>query len=516
MKHRTRMQLLGLIVIALCSTGSNCNNPQTALPPAKKPVLDTLIATDPQGTPKPAGAPFFYSTVLKFHVPSRTEIEVAVDGWIVREQQGCGNDGCYTVLSNTDDANGQRTYVIQAFPPAYKRRANKLEFEITDVSLNAALTGRDLASEPLRLIMLEAINPVLGGPPSPFSIAGSPEWASIHDGGFLDFATIGLSTAAEADEYYRAINAIGRPDSKDTLTTWKQANGFAPANDSLDNAKAAYFNAGDLGFGRSMHMKKQLNGDVAYYVSNYPTVEDARRGTNLIATVAMEYSPGLQGGQRFTKFYVYGNDDKITHSADLDGNGQKFVPNLCIICHGVNKFTAGGSPNVGARFLPFDLASYQYSTAGGFPRNSQEDEFKKLNLGILDTNKSAATDVLIKDWYRDTTQPQPELASRTQNSDAVPAGWAGHDDLYLKVIKPSCRGCHITRDPGKDFGAFADFNGRGSIAHTFVCSTRTMPQAKVTYQKFWLERLGAPYGNQVGVINQSGVTGWNAATPCPQ
>src|SRR5262249_35010577 len=147
--------------------------------------------------------------------------------------------------------------------------------------------------------------------------------------------------------------------------------------------------------------------------------DDAARGTNLIATVAMEYSPGPNGGPRFTKFYVYFNDDKLVPSADLDGNGQKFVPNLCVICHGVSKYTAGGTTDLGARFLPFDLASFQFGLAP-LQRNQQEDEFKKLNLGILQTNANSAQTALMNAWYGDPNQPAPNTLSPTQISDAVP------------------------------------------------------------------------------------------------
>ncbi|MBI3802599.1 MAG: hypothetical protein HY282_02420 [Nitrospirae bacterium] len=501
--------LAAVLFLSVLGCHSGIKQVVNSAPAAVTPLPDPIAPSDPTGTPKPTGAPFFVSQLLKFHVPWPTVIEVAVDGFIMREQpQGCGDEGCYIVLSNTEAPSGQANFVIQVFPPAYKRRANKLEFEVTDVSVNPSLKGEMLASKPLRLIMIEALGPVLGGPPNPASVPGTPEFAALHDGGFFDF--IGLSSQQDADAYYQAIDPTG---SKKTLKLWKSVNGFNPNDDTLDDAKAVYFNGGDLGFGRSMHMKKKPNGDIAYYVSNYPTVEDARRGTNLIATVAMDHSPGPQGGSRFTKFYVYNNvgDGAIVSSADLDGNGQKFVPKLCIICHS-GAAGSTGAGDVGARFLPFDLASFQYSSVGGFGRSDQEAEFKKLNAGILDTSKSAATEGLIQAWYGGASLPQP-----AQISDAVPAGWSGHDDLYLRVVKTSCRGCHITRNSPVDFASFTSFDAKSGSAETFACSTRNMPHAKVTYQRFWLQRLSGPGGptDQVGLLKQAGLSGWSSSDPCP-
>jgi len=200
-------------------------------------------------------------------------------------------------------------------------------------------------------------------------------------GSTLEFRTIGKSSDDEARAYYAAVDPTSL---RTTLAAWKQLNGFAD-DDSQDDAKAVYFNAGELEFGRRMHMKVKPSGDIAYYVSNYPHVEDAVRATNLIATVAMEYAPLVLGGQRVMKFFVFGADGSRVLAADLDGNGLKNVPNLCVSCHGLNRFN-GTSADLGAQFLPFDLSSFQYSTSAG--RAGQEGEFKKLNLKILDSNSS--------------------------------------------------------------------------------------------------------------------------------
>src|ERR1051326_3871539 len=139
-----------------------------------------------------------------------------------------------------------------------------------------------------------------------------------------------------ATNYYAAIDP---KSNKMTFSAWKSANAFPPdpippaTNGAL--VSATYFNALDLGFGRRMIMRK--NGtEWAFAVSNFTNVNDAAAGKGLIATVAMDYSPANDGGPNFTKFYVFSNDLNETRvaSADLDFGGQKFVPGLCVVCHG--------------------------------------------------------------------------------------------------------------------------------------------------------------------------------------
>lgn len=493
-----------------------CDRPNSSPPPAAaQPVILSLAANDASGAAPPAGAPFFYTRVIKFSIPSRTVFEVAVEGWMLRENTlaNCGDDGCYSVLSRNDDGT-TTTYVIQVWPQAYKRFAHRAVFQVTNVSLNSGFTGAQLASKPESLVIIASAGSVLGGPPNPASTPGTPEYAAANEGATLEFRTNRQSNAQEAQAYYTAVGAVNPNDGRTTLTAWKQTNGFGP-DDSQDDATAVYFNAGDLGLGRSMHMKVKPNGDVAYYVSNYPTVADAIRHTNLIATVAMEYTPGPQS-QRIMKFFVYGSNDAIAPAADLDGNGAKFVPNLCVSCHGLNEYN-GGSPDIGARFLPFDLRTFQYDPNQG--RASQEAAFKQMNVAILQTNKSAAQEALLHAWYDDATQNPPNLLARqTQDDDGIPAGdWRDpqHRQLYLDVVRPACRSCHVSQNAGLDFGSFASFSSNGSRVYNEVCTNRSMPNAKVTYEQFWLRHLPPPTRNLVDVIKAAGVSGWTPTSRCP-
>jgi hypothetical protein len=499
-------------LLAICAEAAlvSCGGSSAPPPPvAVQPVAEPSAAGDPTGTPAPAGAPPLFTTTLKFRIPTGSLFEVSVDGSMLREKSvtQCGNDGCYEVLARNDDGNGQTHWIVQVWPQVPARFANQAEFQVTNVSLLAGATGSDLASPPLRQRILAAAGPVLGQP-NPFGVAGTPEWASLQETETLEFRTIGQSTPADAVAYYAAVDPAGLRTS---LITWKQANGFA-ADDSQDDARTVYFNAGDLALGRSMHMKQKGNGDIAYYVSNYPTVEDAIRRTNLIATVAMEYAPLAAGGPRVMKFFVFGANGQRADTADLDGNGQKAVPNLCVICHGVTKFT--GAADVGAQFLPFDLSSFQYSPTES--RASQEAQFKALNLKILDSNASTATQALIQAWYKDPAPAAPPLSAATQDSDAIPGNWGGPSDLYLRVVKPACRMCHVTRPANKDFSTMANFQANAQVAHDRLCGDWTMPNAKVTYQRFWLTRFGPPEQNALEVLNaEMGAAPFTPGATCP-
>ena len=200
-------------------------------------------------------------------------------------------------------------------------------------------------------------------------------------------------TNANADAYYAAIDPLGE---KTTLSDWKAANGFDADG---ANAVAAYFNEADLGFGREMYMRHDAQ-HIAYYVTNYRTANEAATGDPIaIATVAMEFSPHpINGGDPYVKFYTFnGNHPDPNERADptkgievrlqgidLDGRGAKPQPGMCMTCHGgVPKDSYPGEGRIGARFIPFDVDSFTYSTLPGFSRAEQEAEMKKLNGGVL-------------------------------------------------------------------------------------------------------------------------------------
>lgn len=325
---------------------------------------------------------------------------------------------------------------------------------------------------------------------------------------------------------------------KQTLPAWKLANGFG-----ADDEDAVYLNKPDLGLGRWMH-KKVTGSDIAYYVSNYGVACSGSAdlaafakltnnpATGLIATVAMEYSDHPSGGGRYTKFYVFNAAGERVNKADLDCYGAKYVPKLCMVCHGGAPGTVTGDARGDgqSRFIPFDPESFGYATIddpnnpGAFTRAGQEIAFREMNKGIHNlTNVSPAIQELIQGWYGAT------ITAPTQNSGYVHEGWrltgtgtppgTSPDDkatLYNQVVKPSCRSCHNTRDPGFFNISWDTWDGgNGFKEHpsieSLVCGPgRIMPHAKVTFNNFW---LSSPH--QPTALGNGGLDAWAPGDPCP-
>lgn len=336
-------------------------------------------------------------------------------------------------------------------------------------------------------------------------------------------------SAANADAYYAAIDPTL---AKATLANWTSLNGFGGA---IAPSHAKYVNAGDLGFGRSMYVikwaldrngviapsttcsvSKELNCNISSYVQNYPTLKDAVNGTNLIATVAMEYTPRvLANGSfdpnkpKFTKFYVFDKNGVRVNRADLDGRGEKFVPGLCNTCHGgkpkPNNLGASNpgyfdGGDTGAHWIPWDLDTFEYNKAAS--RSGQEAQFKALNKSILETGPTAASAALVRGWYGGKSMP-----NLTFDGSYVPTGWistASDGDksaLYSQVFAYSCRSCHYQREVRNNSGhpifqgellestltfhAFDDFKKYKNEIEALVYDAGVMPLAKRTYENFW-------------------------------
>ena len=474
--------------------------------------------------------------IVEVQFPALSQLNVLADGSVLQlvsdptQQAGleAQNIGFYYIgNSSVNSVTGLADYQLVVVPPLTKLQGPEVDILIEDQSIDNTNVGADLVSPPIKIALIRS------SPPLGVQTVQTAAYAAIGCG-FLGYAGSNspgfVNSAQDATAYYAAIDPAG---AKTTFPAWRTANGFSPTDNSLDDAYAIYYNARDLGFGRSMHMKAQ-NGNYAYYVSNYRSVDDARLNTNLIATVAMDYSPvaGVSNGQPFIKFYVYNQVGQLVPSADLDGCGQKFVPGLCQICHnGLGPFFSapGGagqqSPDVNARFLTFDLDNFEYSTAPRYGRSDQEAMFEKLNVGILNANPSLAETELIQGWYQCTGTTTSSCAASTQNSSFIPAGWANSpsnpsaSSNYLNGVKPACRTCHVSQQPTPfDFDTAASFTSlranilqRVCIATPILSSTESMPQARVTYLRFWLDPnatapvnvLNATSPGQVGFSNNT-------------
>lgn len=368
---------------------------------------------------------------------------------------------------------------------------------------------------------------------------------------FLTFK--GFDTADSACAYYLSIGATpscganGKlPDSALRFDEWKRMRKLAPYDGDAHEVHVTYLNQVDLNLVRDMHAIRGSTTDYAFYVCNYPkpasnssmdidaAIANAKAGKNLVACVAMDYSvtdgtnlnSTLAAYRPFTKFYVFGPDGALISSVNLDGRGEKFVPGSCVVCHGGSKYAGqfptttfpvsfdanGPSGDLGARFLPFDVGNYQFSTTDpGLTGQLQQLGIKRLNFYIRDIERDfsfvppskagpppapepTATIALIEGWYAGSLDPEIPSFSDTSY---VPPAWqpggtaAGASNtsqaFYGQVISRYCRTCHTALP---NFNWDADFPG---LAYSYkICgggasigTNAAMANSKQTFDLFW-------------------------------
>lgn len=191
-------------------------------------------------------------------------------------------------------------------------------------------------------------------------------------------------------DYYNEINAPAN------FFIWQLQAGFIAippfSSTAVNAASAKYYNAFDLGLGRDMNCRQLSNGRVSCYVTNYGTpvtddhvaaLDDLLNGVDKVATVAMTYYPNRTSND--VTFYVYDDQDQLITDIPLDEQGAKAVPGVCLNCHG-GSYNPSNDAVTDARFLPFDIENYKFSSVSGFSLNAQEESFRKLNQIVLATD----------------------------------------------------------------------------------------------------------------------------------
>jgi hypothetical protein len=306
----------------------------------------------------------------------------------------------------------------------------------------------------------------------------------------------GAIDPAETLEYYAEIDAPA------TLADFEARFGFG----GPEEVSAVYFNRGDLGIGREMRCAPVAPGGLACLVANYgefggdegtaitETVLGAESGehTGSFATVAMVYQPPITAPNS-VQFMVYGPDGgALVSEAPLDTREDNVsIPNNCLNCHGNGgSYDPAGNRVLGARFLPFDPASFGFSLEAGFRQPEQEDAIRLLNQMVRGAGASLGIRELVDGFYGG----EVGSVGRVAETDFVPAGWdldRGSRATYLNAVAPYCRGCHVSRDLGDaiDFTDATTFRGLGAVIAQRVCGitpgVRDMPNAESTLARFW-------------------------------
>ncbi len=307
----------------------------------------------------------------------------------------------------------------------------------------------------------------------------------------------GIDTRKSACQYYLALKAVAGCDAsgnpigpKLTFSQWLARNSIGgpkgPAQPG--EIQASFRNVADLDLVRNHHARKVNASRISYYVCNHAKATGAVPDVNLVACVAMEYSiiPGANNNKPFVQFYTFGPTGELYLSVNLDGRGEKFIPGNCVVCHGgdgyFHHFPESGvtarDANIGAYMLPFDLDNYEYDTAPNRTRAAQEAAVRRLNLLIKETSPTPVARQLIDGWYPGGTG--------NQRSNYVPPGWDetldktlpaksrsdafNASDLYLKVVKHSCRLCHVAMGTklGLDFNRYAQLVKRDSAGNPIL------------------------------------------------
>lgn len=324
-----------------------------------------------------------------------------------------------------------------------------------------------------------------------------------------------FDTVNQGSFYYQHIAA------EPTLDLWRTNRGF-PAGEVVTR----FYNGGDLGIGREMHCRTNTaTGQVSCYVTNYGNVRDgladetnaladAVTGTRKVATVAMDFRPNLTDDS--VRFYVYGHNPitgqtSLASQVALDAEGPKDVPGVCIACHS-GQYQPATRAVRNAKFLPFDLDSYSYSTAVGHTRAAQEENFRRLNAMVLATQPTPAITELINGWYHNT----PSTVNTRFDGTFVPNGWrptcsasvpckSGYlcsagvclEDpaisprsdpeeitVYRQVYAKYCRTCHVAMPASPlPISSYAAFSA-GAVQFR-TCDQPQMPHAELTRYRFW-------------------------------
>jgi hypothetical protein len=342
----------------------------------------------------------------------------------------------------------------------------------------------------------------------------------------------GIDSRISACQYYLAVGAVKTCDAQGKLggaisfDDWKRKMRMDPfRRTSDDNDRSAartpkeivatYINRVDLNLTRNHHSISYGPNQVSAYVCNHlgpanetqaaadVAIDNAVNGKNLVACVAMDYSVtlGVNGNKPFTRFLIFGPSGELLPSVNLDGRREKFVPGVCVACHGAEKYAgvfpeSGGFANIGAHFVPYDVGNFTFSTKPGLTQVDLESAIHTLNTNVLQSGPSIAISELIQGWYANGTGKL--------DTNYLPVSWrtrpVADQTFYKEVYAHSCRTCHVAFTEALNFDHYDNFNtpsepvGEDGALRTSlsVCGgsssfvrTFSMPNSLRTHDLFW-------------------------------
>ncbi len=327
----------------------------------------------------------------------------------------------------------------------------------------------------------------------------------------------GIDSRKSACQYYKAIGAVKDCDANGNLVgainveDWRRKvkiGSYATAGTT--EYSAVYINQVDLNLTRNQHSISYGPNHTAAYVCNHlgppsldstqaeinTAIDNAVAGKNLVACVMMDSiaTPGVNDGKPYTTFLIFGPSGELLPSINLDGRREKFVPGVCVACHGGDKYAGRfpedgtGGANIGAHFLPYDIGNFAFSDKPGLTRADQELSLYHLNQNLLLAGATPAATELIAGWYAG--------GSTMQNLNYLPPSWVGQgaDDVYHKVYAHSCRTCHVNLQDEYNQYNFDNFDNTRTFAEELSCNNPGyhgqhrkwgMPNSLVTFNRLW-------------------------------
>lgn len=201
--------------------------------------------------------------------------------------------------------------------------------------------------------------------------------------------------------------------------------------------------------------------------------------------------------QRQVTFYVYDQDGRLIPNVALDREGPKFVPHMCLACHG-GAYDDATHTVRGASFLPFDPYNFLYSENPGFRRQDQEVAFRDLNLLVAETSPSKDNPSRPIARMIDGMHRAPNGMANAAAAHYVPAGWRGHEDLYRDFVGKYCRLCHMAQPARIDFETYDNF--KQSNPGAAICRFGTMPHAQGPYDHLATGRYSTKVGDELRAV----------------
>jgi mono/diheme cytochrome c family protein len=355
------------------------------------------------------------------------------------------------------------------------------------------------------------------------------------------------TTAQEyATAYYGDIDPL---NERDTIAKYKAKNGFDSGTGT--QVSIIFGDVRDLGTGRRMTVRQNIDGSVAFFVENYKVNLDADytfNTANLDAAIArdlrwmpyangIEFTPGPNGGVSFAKFYNFnGATGQRQSMVSIDGRSDKAMPSVCISCHGGRgdaltppdaqgkrhfPIVANGASqargDVQAHLHPIEADAVAWSEQPGFTRAEQEAALKTINKMILCTYPKTAADTFPEDACRREAGPSewqgtaaamlkaayggPGLPNATFSDTYVPDSWLrnGQSSLYRNVVATSCRACHVMRgvvgNSDADFTTYEKFVSNADRVKAHVIDRGNMPLVKLIFDRLWGTTTATTLGN---------------------